>query len=358
MRHIHLSGSPGAMGEAFGEACRHEIAELLALRVENALRDAREHGAGRPPCREDLLRLAAACHEVHARFHPAGAEELQGIARGAGLPLPEVVAMNGLTDLRDGLAWGGALEAAGGCTGFLVAADAAADRRPRLGQTWDLATDNAPFVVVVHRRPARGPATRCVTTVGCLSLIGTNEHGLAVGTTNLRTSDAGVGVHYLGLLHRALHESEADAAAEVIRTAPRAGAHAYLLLDARGAARALECTGRRARVKRVDSGFHVQTNHCQVPEHAELEVDVPRASSHARHARLTELLAARAGSLDDASLAACLADEEGGQLAIRRVDFDGISTNAAAILCPSRRGFEACAGPPAAGSWEEIAPAA
>ena len=37
MRVLHFQGTPARMGEAFGESCREAIAELYALRLENAI---------------------------------------------------------------------------------------------------------------------------------------------------------------------------------------------------------------------------------------------------------------------------------------------------------------------------------
>ena len=355
MRRIELSGAHAEMGEAFGEAFRAEIAQLYALRLENALRQATQY-AGRATREADLLRLARACLAASERFDPRGTEELRGIARGARLTAEQVLAMNGLTDLRDGLAWGELGEAgAEGCTAMIVQRDASADGRPRLAQSWDLASDNAPFVVFVTRRPAQGAQTWSVTTVGCQSLMSLSEHGLALGTTNLRTRDAGVGVPYLGLIHRALEERSAAAAARLIAAAPRAGAHSYLALDRSGAGAVLECTGKLAHTFVVERGVHVHTNHCQVPAHVALEADTPRRSSEARLARMRELLSARAGKIDSAFLRECYADSAGGALAICRQDFDGISTNAASVITPETGEFWACAGvPDAPEKWERL----
>ncbi len=355
MRRIELSGTHAAMGEAFGEAFRGEIAQLYALRLANALRQATQY-KGRATREVDLLRLARACLAASESFDPRGTEELRGIARGAQLSAEQVLAMNGLTDLRDALAWGELGEAgAEGCTALIVQRDASADGRPRLAQSWDLASDNAPFVVFVHRRPGQGAETWSVTTVGCQSLMSMNEHGLALGTTNLRTRDSGVGVPYLGLVHRALEERSAGDAARVIAAAPRAGAHSYLALDRSGAGAVLECTGKLAHRFVVERGVHVHTNHCQVPAHIALEADTPRKSSEARLARMRELLAAHAGKLDAAFLRECYADSAGGSLAICRQDFDGISTNAASVMTPETGEFWACAGvPDAATKWERL----
>jgi isopenicillin-N N-acyltransferase-like protein len=355
MRRIELSGPHAAMGEAFGEAFRAEIAELYALRLANALRQATQFG-GRATSEADLLRLAAACLAASERFDPRGSAELRGIARGARLTPEQTLAMNGLTDLRDGLAWGDLAEAgADGCTAVIVQRDASADGRPRLAQSWDLASDNAPFVVFVVRRPASGPQTWSITTVGCQSLMSMNEHGLALGTTNLRTRDSGVGVPYLGLIHRALEERSAVDAARLISAAPRAGAHSYLALDRSGAGCVVECTGRLSHTLVIERGTHVHTNHCQVPAHAALEADTPRKSSEARLARMRELLAARLGRIDAQFLRDCYADAAGGALAICRDDFDGISTNAASVMTPETGELWGCAGvPDAAEEWERL----
>jgi isopenicillin-N N-acyltransferase-like protein len=355
MRRIELGGTHAAMGEAFGEAFRDEIARLYAIRVENALRQASQYG-GRATSEAELLRLARACLAASERFDPRGTEELRGIARGARLGAEQVLAMNGLTDLRDGLAWGERSEAgAEGCTAAIVQRDAAADGRPRLAQSWDLASDNAPFIVFVQRRPQGGPQTWSIPTVGCLSLMSLNEHGLALGTTNLRTRDSGVGVPYLGLIHRALDERRALAAARVIAAAPRAGAHSYLALDRAGAGAVVECTGKLAHTFAVERGTHVHTNHCQAPGHLALEADTPRKSSEARLARMRELLAARAGRIDAAFLRSCYADPAGGTLAICRNDFHGISTNAASVMTPETGELWGCAGvPDAPEKWERL----
>jgi isopenicillin-N N-acyltransferase-like protein len=353
MKILHLEGTSARMGEAFGESCREAIAELYALRLANALSQALRYG-GRTSSEAELLTLAGACLEASERFDPDGTEELRGIARGAGLSAERILAMNGLTDLRDALCWGGPLEAAGGCTAFVVQRDRSADGRLWVGQSWDLGTDNQPYVVAVHRRPAGAPETWSITTVGCLSLMGMNAEGVALGTTNLRTVDAGLGVPYLGLIHRALAESSAVSAAALIAHAPRAGGHAYTVADRQGDAFAVECTARRARTFAIRGGFHVHTNHCQVDEHQALEADISFDSSRARLARMQQLLA-EAAEIDGPFLEGCLADRANGKLAICRDDFEGISTNAALVLSPESMRLRACHGLPSRGGWVELA---
>ncbi len=351
---VRLEGNPAAMGEAFGEAFRREIGELHALRRANALEQARRFG-GREITAETLLAVAARMLEVTACFDEEGHAELVGIARGADLKAEEVMAMNALTDIRDVLAWGGEPELLGGCTGVLVQADRCTDRAPRLAQTWDLATTNLPFVVAVHRRPLSGPETWSVTTVGCLSLMALSAHGLAIGTTNLRTRDARVGVPYLSLIHRALRCPDATRARACIEAAPRSAGHSYLLADAEGQMMVLECTATRSCARLLRRGADVQTNHCQGPELAALEAETPMASSRARLDRMRKLLAG-SEPLDDFELIRFLGDRDGGALSINRDDVDGISTNAACVLAPGRGTLLACQGAPDRAIWQRFGP--
>jgi isopenicillin-N N-acyltransferase like protein len=341
------------MGEAFGESCRAEIAELYAARLRNAMTQARQYG-GREVDESMVLAVARACIEPTAAYHPDGFAELSGIARGADMPLEKILAMNGLTDLRDVLAWGGDLEALGGCTSFVVTREWSREGKLLCGQTWDLATDNMPYVVGVHRQPEQGPATWTLTTVGCLSLIGLNEAGIAIGTTNIRTKDARPGVTYLSLIHKALASTTLDDAAAAISSAARAGAHFYYLADAHGRALALECTPEHVDVTEIEIGAYVHTNHCLCAEHQAIEGDTPSASSHARQLRLESLIAADCGRADLDSAKRWLGDRENGVNAISRTDFDGISSNGAVVMQPETGTIHVAHGPPHLAQWLDL----
>ena len=355
MRILDLQGTHAAMGEAFGEHCRQEIEAFYRLRVANAIRQAKQYG-GRDVTETMLLEVARACVEPTRLYHPAGWEELEGIARGADMEPAQILAMNGLTDMRDILSWHGELEAFGGCTSVIVGADAST-KGGLCGQTWDLATDNMPFVLVVRRTPDSGPRTRSLTTVGCLSLIGLNEAGIAVGTTNIRTLDPRAGVTYLSIIHKALHASTLDAATEAVVSAQRAGAHYYYVMDGASNAVAIECSAQHAEVTEAAQGIYVHTNHCLIPAHKEIEADTPAASSHARQTRLETLMSARAGDLDLDAVAQAFGDRENGENAISRVDFNGISSNGAVVMAPASGTFRACHGTPHDAEWIDIAQA-
>lgn len=346
------------MGEAFGEALRADVHELYRRRLANALEQAAAYG-GRRATEEHLLAVAHASWPVTRRYDPAGAEELEGIARGAGLSIERILAMNGLTDYRDVLAWGGELEAFGGCSSVIVQRDATRHGRLLCAQTWDLATDNMPFLLGLHRKPREGPETWCMTTAGCLSLIGMNDQGIAIGTTNLRTTDARAGVMYLSIIHKALAARTQGEAIRAVVEAERSGAHYYYVCDRSGAAVGIECTAKHAHRRDVLEGIAVHCNHCLTEECARIEGAQPSESSHARQVRLETWLGERRGEIDEDTLRQALADRSGGALAVCRHDPLGISTNGAVVMSPEEGLIEACLGLPqevsgAAAGWVNV----
>ncbi len=348
---VELSGSSGAMGQAFGESCRDEVRELCERRLRAAAAFVAERRNG-AVTRDDVLAAAARCLAICRAWDPAGYDEFAGIAHGAGVDEATLYAMQGLTDLRDLLGIGGEAEDEG-CSAFVVADDRAAGGRLLVGQNWDLASDNMPFVRLVHRRPSEGPRTWSLTLTGCLTLIGVNDAGLAVGNTNLKTTDNRPGVQYLALLHRAIGCTSRDAAAQAIMSAPRLAAHFYYLADAAGRATLLECSAARACRTDVTRGTAVHCNHAMAPAIAAIEAPHGTDSTCHRQARLEHLLQSHPGPIGVADLKTMLADHDGGDEAICRhhVPPNDISTNASVIMCPATGEIHACRGQPHVGQW-------
>jgi isopenicillin-N N-acyltransferase-like protein len=350
---VTVSGSPQQMGQSFGEAFREEIAEFYELRLQNAIMQAKSYG-GRDVQEHTLLGIARACVSPTESYDPDGFEELKGIAAGAALPLEKVLALNGLTDFRDILSWHGELEMFGGCSAFVAQGDMTRSGKLTCGQTWDLATDNMPYVLGVHRRPRNGPESWTLTTVGCLSLIGINEEGICMGTTNIRTVDARAGVVYLSIIHKALGCRDFEAAARCVSDAPRAGAHFYFLGDGRGSATTFECTAEIVERRDIVKGVYVHCNHCLEGANSEREGPQASDSSITRTSRLQGLLDSQREVLDIASLKGSLSDHDGADNAICRHDFNGISTNGAVVMSPEDGKIYACQGNPCSAVWIDL----
>ncbi|MEM7676478.1 MAG: C45 family peptidase [Myxococcota bacterium] len=354
MKVLELQGTSRRMGQAFGEECRRLIRDLYQRRMANAIEQAASYG-GRTMDEKDILRLAGRCLPLVQAFHPDGFDELTGIAEGAQLDLAQIWAMNALTDLRDVAAFGPRVsDKDEGCSSFIAQSDRTEDRGVWCGQTWDLSTDNMPFVLMVRRRPQEGPQTLCLTTAGCLSLIGMNEHGVAVGTTNLRSNDARFGVGYLDIIHKALTCRSTAEAVSAIARAPRSGAHYFYVVDGQGEGAAVECTATDQVVTTVSERVYVHCNHFLIPQLIPLEIKgTPTASTGFRQRRLTELLL-QGPSLSAQDMMSALEDTSGGTNAISRHDFDGISTNGAVVMAPHLRTLWAVHGPPDNSAWQRM----
>lgn len=354
MRLIKLEGPPKVMGECFGETFREEIQAFYALRLNNAISQAAQYG-GRKICESDVISVASECLAITEGYDKDGYLELVSTARAANLSPEQLWALNGLTDLRDILAWSDLAVYGGGCSSFIVQDNLTADAQLLCGQTWDLATDNMPFVIGVHRVPHDGPQSWSVTTVGCLSLIGMNEEGLAIGTTNLRTTDAQIGVCYLSIIHKVLASRSFERALDCVTNAKRAGGHYYYVCDAQNQAAAIECSAKDYAMLRVTEGHHVECNHILSESQLSVEADTPKASSLCRINRMNHLIVAAApGSLDVDDMKRFLSDHEDEEGAICRHDLNEVSSNAAVIMSPANRSMKACHGYPCSSDWIEM----
>ena len=337
LRVIDLEGCPHEMGYAFGQQLADEVHGL----AEERYKLCEEAAPGIP--RERVLQLAKDHLEVQAAHAPCVHDEFRGIAAGARISEEELLIGNGLTDFRDVLKTtpGDAV----GCTTFLVRADAAADGCAYVGQTWDMHDTAEAFVVVLRRRPKEGPQTITLTTSGCLSLIGMNEHGLAIGNNNLVPTDARPGAIYLAMIHDFLGQATFERARSGITEAPRASGHNYYMSDGAGGVDDIETTAERWVSIQIEGDTYAHANHYQSEQLKPLEADPPTVCSLEREKRLSGLLADAAGQIDAAKLQELLSyRKEGDEGTLNR--HAEIRSCAAAIMCPERREVWFCQGPP------------
>lgn len=340
------------MGRQYGEALRAEIQALAEERLRLARRDAEQRG--RRPTRAQCLDAAARCLPAHAAYDPEGFAEFQGIAEGAGIAPELLLIGNGYTDYKDLLGLGRTDEE---CTAFWVRPEAAGGRT-LCGQTWDMHATAEPFAVLVHRRPARGPETLSLTVAGCLSLIGLNSAGVAVGNTNLTATDARPGVIYVALIHRALRSRSLPAAVAAFTEAPRAAGHNYYLADASGQVSDVETTAGRAVVLSPEGDGYVHTNHYTAPELLPLAVPPdPESTTRERHARMSALLSEAPRPLTPEGIRQLLADHAGGERAIcvHNTTPDGGKSCAVVVMCPQTRELWVRVGTPCGGPLHRVA---
>ena len=348
---ISVQGNPREMGEGIGESLKGRIQSLVSHRLDVARCFLEERGI------DDALTVyrdaGRSCLELLKDWDEPGYEELAGTASAADVPLLDLYSVSNLTDVRD-IASGDRLvgDEDEGCTAFMVPEQSNAPLI--LGQTWDLNCGDIEYVVGIHRLPTDAPETWSVTVAGTPTLIGMNEHGLWVGTTNIRVRGSHAGIGYLDIQHRALRERDFRSAARIASEAPRAAAHTYWYADPSGGMQ-LECSASKVVSRPLGQQPLVQTNHCLDAEHVVSSVEPATLSSCERLERATELL--DDGDVDIDRLKSIMSDRSRGSLSINRVpeDNEPTTTNACMIGIPSTRTFQACRGSADRGEWLTLA---
>lgn len=350
---LTVRGSATEMGRQYGAHFRDLIHSFVSDReaaVETYLYEAGHSGT------DALFAAGAACLDQLKTFDAEGHAEHMGIADGAEIDAVRLYTATNMTDVRDIITLPGdpiVLEDEG-CTAALVPASMTQSGHSLQGQTWDLNPPDVKYVVALHRVPETGPETWTVTCAGCQTLMGMNEHGVTVGTTNLKNRGAQVGIPYLSVLHKALKQTSRDAASAVVETAPVAGSHSYWIGDADGAVE-WERTPQTAFQRSTEEGALSRSNHCLFEENKETE-DALAESTRPRFERMRTLLNASEQHTID-SLSTLFADRADGRLSINRYEADnsGATTNAVVALDPSQLDFLACRGRADQGGWTRLA---
>ena len=337
------------MGEGQGEAFRETIQRFVPMRWAAVHDYFEEFGRGSVPA---LREVGRQCFALFQTWDPDGYREHCAVARAANVDALELFTTANMTDMRDVVMLAGAADAEG-CSAVLLPGTSTQNQQILAGQTWDLNPQDIDYVVGVHRIPDNAPETWSVTVSGCPSLVGMNAHGVMVGTTNIKTWGARIGVGYMNLLHRALAQSDFQSAADVILTAPRSGAHTYWVADPNRAC-LWETTPDHAMPRDVNDGPVFQTNHCLDDCVVESEWQPASPSSLARHAKLEEKLNGTSHSIE--TMRAIFSDRSDGVDSINRYpeDAQGTATNSVLLGIPADRELWACRGPADRGVWQRL----
>ncbi len=347
---IEVAGTPEQMGRRYGEAVKPLVQAFVHQRVRAARAYLRERGFRDVGALTDLGRQ---CLDLLKSWDHEAWIEHHATAAGAGVDPVELYTTGNMTDIRDILILGRMSAEAEGCTTAHAGPAHTADGAVLASQTWDLNPTDIDYVVGVLRRPAVGVATFSVTCAGCPSLMAMNQHGLSVGTTNIKVRGSRVGIPYLSLLHGAVRSANRAQAVRRITRAPRAAAHTYWIADAAGVTD-LETSADRIIRRDTEQGPLARTNHCLDGDHQAREGEPATASSQKRLARARAVLGA--GGVTADGLKALFADRADGVDSINRwpEDDQGTTTNACWIAQPSLRTVHACRGPADRGRWITI----
>jgi isopenicillin-N N-acyltransferase-like protein len=289
--------SPREWGRIHGEMFRSEVKALSAIRVYLCTK------VGEFQTAEQVLVAAKAHLPVLERYDARLYEELLGIAEGAACTPEEIVVANHYTDLRDlspdPQKWRPAptRDDPGGCS--VLYAESPSGRI--LAQTWDMHATAIPYVMVLGIPESEaGPGAMLLTVTGCIGMAGMSTARVGIAINNLFSTDATVGVVWPAVVRRALYESSANAARDVIAQSPIGSGHHYMVADRREAF-AIEASGTRRKLVFSGGASYCHTNHC-IDAEIEARSKVPPGSSTYDRMKWLERDLARApvADLDDA----------------------------------------------------------
>ena len=307
---LDLHGSAYERGRLHGERARARVERSLANYARLF------EFCGMPWV--EAQRRAAAFRDLIGEFDAALLEEIEGIARGAGRTVEEILALNVRTEILPPSYLGG--PDSGECTAIAVSPGASATGGTLLAQNWDWVGAQREALVLLRVREGKDPACLTLTEAGMLAKIGLNGQGLGVCLNILRSTfdgaQPGVPVHVL--LRALLKRSGVRDAIAFASRLSFGGSSNVLCADRGGDAASLEFSPKGLRAVRGDGATLCHTNHFIHPETAGWQAmladnlsTIPRLERARQHA------AARAKhSIED--LKRVLRDESQGLLSICR----------------------------------------
>ena len=353
---ITLAGSPFEKGFAHGSLCRAGV--LCSLKTYR-LKFSRK---GPAPFSWDDARAAARrfAPSLAGEFAPY-ADEMRGIAAGAGVEFEDVLALNLRSEILYSALSPESAAPAGECTAFAALPPATADGAVLAGQTWDYARSQR-GATVIARFPAEDgrPAMLMPLEAGMVGGKGASAAGFCLTLNALWTSRAGDGIPLHVRMRRILEAPTADEAFRRAAETPVAGPACLTVTSRDGRCTGFELDPAGVEELRPEGGVFVHTNHYVSPRYR--APDPPGGSTGLRLARLSELLRGKPGlTLADAEGFLC--DHENGRGSIcshpapdtppEKLGESG-ATNYAFVADLSAGRFRFVMGNPCEGTWRDL----
>lgn len=307
---IDTSGDPFERGRVHGDRARDRVARSLA----NYARLFSFHGMAW----EEAQSRSAGYRDLIGGFDAALLDEMEGIARGAGRPFSEILALNARTEIMPSSFLTGT--DSGECTAIGVNPGASATGETLLAQNWDWVGSQRESMILLRTREGSEPGCLTLTEAGMLAKIGLNSSGVGICLNILRSifdaTGAGVPVHVL--LRALLKRSSVSDAIAFAAKLSFGGSSNVLMADRGGEVASLEFSPQGLRVVRGDGGTLCHTNHFLHPDAAGWQAThLPSLSTIPRLERARELARSRPKQgIED--LKRLLRDESAGLLSICR----------------------------------------
>ncbi|MBW2305407.1 MAG: hypothetical protein JRG73_00620 [Deltaproteobacteria bacterium] len=256
-------------------------------------------------------KVMAACES----YSPELVEELQGIARGAGCHVFEILAINARLEIiysGDVISSSDAMaHAAEGCTSAVALPEITTGGRTLIGQNWDWLPAMRDGLVIQKIDLNGAPRLVTMCEAGIIGKVGLNQAGIGL-CANALTADQNAleGVPFHFMFRKALQADTLAEAIGAIGTAPRAGGiNALLARD--GEALNLETSPVDIQIVYPDRGIIAHSNNFQSlnPRFRDAQFFLsPFPSTFMRWRRVDKIMREKSGDINERTFMTAFAD--------------------------------------------------
>lgn len=286
-------------------------------------------------------------------------EEMEGIAKGAGISLMEILLLNVRSELMSMGRSPNAMK--GECTALGLTSERTVSGKPILAQNWDWHERMRQTSAIFRIDPNHRPKAVFLAEAGQVCKIGVNENGVGVLLNILIIEKMAYGLPIHVLLRMVMGTKDTAEAVAMIKNTRRAGASHFLIGDKGGDIKGLELMPSAVKEIVPSKGTVLHTNHFCDAEMA--QKDVGRLVMNDTFARLdrAKSLISKRKKWDDKSLAEIFANHDDAPGSICRhaqdedEEFMRISTVASCILDLSVSKMLISCGQPCEASYREVA---
>lgn len=299
---ITITGTPAERGESYGRQTAPLVGRAIAMyRTEFARKGIDWNEA---------LRLAKLFMPSIEEYDAELAVELAAIAKGAGVPVEAIVALNARTELvfwnererkERGVA-APALAEVDECTSAVALPGATRDGQVIHAQNWDWQPECADHALALRIRSADMPDSLNFLEAGQLARHGFNAEGVAVTAMGLHSnSDYGrIGIPNPLIRRKMLACDTLSRAIGVIYNSARSFSHNIMVSHSGGAAFGFETTPDGVYFLEPENGIMVHANHFKSPQALAQVTDINIArcpDTLVRDSRVRQLLGRERGKI-------------------------------------------------------------
>lgn len=299
---VRAQGSHRELGRQHGE----QAADSIRAHLDHI---ARGQKLGRAQLHAKALRFLP----LFEKYCPHLAEEIRGLAEGAGIEFAEALACNIRGELGKA--------SAAGCTTYVVGKSATAGKEILIGQNSDMSQPNIDMGYVLHLKPNGKPQVLIWTFGGMIGYHGMNSAGVAHFANALGGGPKGrFAMPHYPVKRLMLECSTLDEVRDIFNRVPLASNGNYVVCDRDGGIIDLEAnTNGLEIITDRDRGFIAHTNHYLCPRYATPEnLRNSLADSFPRLERMDGMLQADFGSVTVDKIKSYLSDHSNGPASICR----------------------------------------